>query len=137
VYLARWNIGVLQNLLIVSALAACSAFTQTYDGWTVGALEACPPPNVPMFDDYPAAWDCDASLAVWLTAAREGFDRRDPDHPPVVQSALHHYAGNAKFLSNCCLVAVFELADGSKRAIGVAHLGVVRDHVVAVDEGPD
>ena len=123
--------------MAAAVIAAWTWRSTTYDGWTVGALEPCPPPNVPNFESYPQAWDCDASLAVWLTAAREGFDRRDPDHAPVVRTTLHHYAGNAKFLSNCCLVAAFELADGTKRAIGVAHLGIVRDRVVAVEDGPD
>ena len=111
----------------------------TYDGWRVGSLETCPTPNFDPANDesQPTAWDCDASLAVWLSAAREGFDRRDPTHAPVARATLHHSARSTKNLANCCEVAVFELTEGTVRAIGVAHLGVLYSRVSTVDYGPD
>jgi len=133
------RVWVLRSLFAAAALAACSLFSPAYDGWTVGDLETCPPPNFnpARGEAQPSTWDCDASLEVWLSAAKEGFDRRDPSHAPVVRTTLHEYAGNATFLSNCCLVAVFELSDGTTRAIGVTHLGVEYSRVAAVDYGPD
>jgi hypothetical protein len=114
-----------------------SLIAPMYDGWKVGGLEGCPEPDFDVTVGRPATWDCAASLAVWLAAAREGFDRRDPGHAPVVRTTLREYVGDARFLSNCCLVAVFDLADGSIRAIGVAHLGVDYSRVAVVPDGPD
>jgi hypothetical protein len=133
------RVGLLGGLMAAAALAACSVFAPTYDGWTVGDLETCPEPNFDFLkgENQPSTWDCAASLAMWLKAAGDGFDRRDPGHAPVTRASLHEYAGHAQFLSNCCLVAVFELADGSVRAIGAAHLGVVYSRVSTVDYGPD
>lgn len=112
-------------------------FLPTYDGWTVGAPEGCPEPNFDPASGRPSAWDCEATLELWLSAAREGFDRRDPTHATVVRATLHQYAGNGRFLSNCCLVAVFEMKGGTVRAIGVTHLGVDYSRVASVDYGPD
>ena len=124
---------------VAVAVLAVRAYAPTYDGWTVGGVETCPPPNFDISngESQPTTWDCTASLGVWLSAAAQGFDGRDPGHAPVVRTTLHEYAGNARFLSNCCLVAVFELSDGTTRAIGVTHLGVDYSRVAVVPYGPD
>jgi len=110
----------------------------TYDGWKVGGIDTCPAPNFdPAVEPQPTAWDCDDSLAVWLAAGRDGFDRRDPTHPPVGRATLHYSATSKVNLANCCEIVVFELADGSVRAIGVAHFGVLYTRVTAIDYGPD
>lgn len=130
--------GLLVSLLIAPALAACVALARTYDGWTAGDLDTCPMPNWnPAIEQQPRAWDCAATLARWLGEARVGFDRRDPGHAPVMRASLHQYAGGARYLSSAPEVAVFELADGSVRAIGVGHVGVDFQHLSVVDYGPD
>jgi len=113
-------------------------FAPTYDGWKVGALETCPAPN---FDPekgetQPTAVDCEASLAMWLSAARDGFDRRDPGHEPVVRATLHHNASDVRILCNWFEVAVFELVDGTVRAIGVGHFCAGNAHLSTHDYGP-
>jgi hypothetical protein len=112
-------------------------FAPTYDGWKVDGLDTCPEPDFDPSAGQPTAWDCGATLALWLKTAGDGFDRRDPGHAPVVRATLHYYGGNAKFLSNTCEVAVLELADGTVRAIGVGHVGVLYDHLATCDHGPD
>ena len=144
--------GLVRSVVILTALAfaalaavvllgpnfPASVIAPTYDGWKVGGVDDCPTPNFdPAIEPHPTAWDCDASLAVWLAAAREGFDRRDPAHPPIARATLHYTATSTVNLASCCEIVVFELADGSIRAIGVAHLGVVHTRVTPVDYGPD
>jgi hypothetical protein len=109
----------------------------TYDGWRVGDGDACPiyPTWVPE-SERPSADECEANLAVWLGAATDGFDRRDPAHPPVVRVTLHHLATSKLHSANCCEVAVFELADGTLRAIGIAQ-EPMSSTLAPVDYGPD
>jgi hypothetical protein len=135
---ARWHVGPLSSLMVAVALAACSAIAPIYDGWQVGGLDTCPEPNFDAFkgERQPSTWDCDASLALWLKAASEGVDRRDPGHAPVVRATLHYNASNVTRLSNWFEVAVFELADGTVRAIGVGHFGVDYAHISTHDYGP-
>jgi hypothetical protein len=113
-------------------------FAPTYDGWKVGGVDNCPAPNFdPALEPQPTAWDCDESLALWLAAARDGFDRRDPTHPPIAKATLHYTATSTVNLANCCEIVVFELTDSSIRAIGVAHFGVLYTRVTSIDYGPD
>jgi hypothetical protein len=111
-------------------------FAPTYDGWRVGPLDTCPMPNFDPAVEQPTAWDCDASLEVWLAAAREGFDRRDPGHSAVVRTTLHQNGSNARVLCNWYEVAVFELTDGTTRAIGVGHFCTDYEHISTHDYGP-
>ena len=100
-----------------------------YDGWQPGALETCPDLGAYVEPAKRSAAYCDANLAVWLSVAREGFDRRDPTHAPVVRTTLHEPSlerdRNGLVVVNASglvrMVAVFELADGTVRAIGVLH----------------
>jgi hypothetical protein len=132
------RVGLLASLLTAAALAACFGPTHTHDGWTAGDLDTCPMPSWdPAIEQQPSAWDCAASLANWLREARAGIDSRDPGHAPVMRASLHQYAGGARYLSNAPEVAVFELADGTVRAIGVGHVGVDFQHLTVVDYGPD
>ena len=122
--------GLLENALI--------------DGWPVGQEETCPEPNAPP-GQLPEHWDCQAALALWLTTASEGFDRRDPGHPVIIRASLHDEgamrdaAGNQVLMTRsggAPRVAVFELADGSVRAIGITHPGVDTEHLLVIDHGP-
>ena len=99
------------------------------DTWPVGPEVACTPDR-----------HCPALLAT----ATIGFDRRDPGHPAVVGAVLHEEGTmvNAKGerilitrSGGCCVVARFELADGSVAAIGVGYPGV-STIPMAFDEGP-
>jgi hypothetical protein len=138
----RRSIAILVSAsAMLLALAACaSTYTvrgSTLDGWTVGEPEACPPPNFAAGEAWPAVRDCAAITRLWLETAKAGFDRRDPGHPEVARMSLYTYGGTAKFIGCWCYVAVLELVDGSIRAIGIGHLGVDHEHVVAFDDGPD
>ena len=144
-----WATRVIAVAALVVAIAAvlfvavgpdfmARLFGPTYDGWKVGDVDTCPSPNFDLDGPQPTSgWDCAASLAVWLTAGREGLDRRDANHPLVTKATLHHSATSTVNLANCCEIVVFELADGSVRAIGVAHLGVDYSRVASIDYGPD
>jgi hypothetical protein len=114
-------------------------FASTYDGWTAGAVDSCPEPDFDpaMGENQPSAWDCDATLALWLTKAREAFDQRDPAHALVLRASLHYNGSNKRFLSNPLEVAVFELTDHTVHAIGVGHFGVDYAHLSTGDYGPD
>jgi hypothetical protein len=133
------RVGLLGGLMAAAALAACSALASTYDGWKVGSLENCPEPNFNpgLGESQPRTWDCSVSLAMWLQAARDGFDHRDPTHAPIARTTLHQSATSHQNLASCCFIAVFELTDGTVRAIGVAHLGVDYSRVTTVNFGPD
>jgi hypothetical protein len=145
-----------RSALIVMALVlvACSRanpITPTYDGLKIGPIETCPPG--PIATDHPnpgqpSLWDCDANLAIWLTAARHNFDCRDPSHAPVVRATLHQSAsdtpagpgpGPVQIGAGIPYeVAVFELGDGTVRAIKVGHIDFdYRSPVFTVDCGPD
>jgi hypothetical protein len=81
------------------------------DGWPVGEkIAEC------------STGECGADLRV-ATAA---LAARDPSHPTVVSVALHEYdhfgPGGVTRSANRVTVAVFRLADGSLRAIGIHHI---------------
>jgi hypothetical protein len=110
-------------LLSAGILAACGVTTlsenQFIDGWSVG--DASPCTRGPEL--------CDLLLATAL----EGFNERNPLHPPVVDAAFHAEGlyrdshGNLERVyrsGGTISVVVFRLADGSYRAIGVGWAGV-------------
>lgn len=112
-------------LTLVLAGAACLAAcvpappATIIDGWAVGEAKVCPAGDERCF--------------ALLPEASRGLDRRDPGHPPVVRATLHEEGayrspGGSILLpirsGDCCDVAVFELADGTTRAIGVGYPGI-------------
>jgi hypothetical protein len=105
----------------------------TIDGWKITGVTTCPIPNLPRDVPYPETWDCALGLSQWLAAAVEGFNRRDPTHPPIIRTTLHGYGGTAVYSGGGPKIAVFELADGSVRAIGVMHPGIDTEHLITVD----
>ena len=99
------------------------------DGWSVGARVACDA-STP---------DCD----VLFPLAVESFEKRDPGHPPIVSTTLHKegfYPNERNELVRIfrsavgIWVVVFELADGSQRAIGA---GNALGDPMAFWEGPE
>jgi hypothetical protein len=63
----------------------------------------------------------------WTIVAESALDRREPRHPPVVRSHVHEEdLGNGFVVSPAAgtrsliyVIVVFELTDGSPRAVGV------------------
>ena len=119
-------------LLPVVAIAACGlgpiAVNDRIDGWSVGEPVACA--------------ETTPGCNVLIPLAIEGLDDRDPGHAPIVTTTLYReglYPNNQGTLvqifrsSTAMWVAVFELADGSRRAIGV---GNVLGHPTVFQEGP-
>ena len=106
------------------------------------------PVGDPVVDSWPVGPDLDCAAdgrcPALLATARIGFDLRNPGHPAVVRVVLHQEGTtvNAKGehilvtrSGACCVVARFELADGSVAAIGVGYPGVSKIPI-AIDKGP-
>ena len=94
------------------------------DGWVVGAAR----PNETAYVD----------------AATELLASTSPGHAAIVRVSLHnegvYYDEDGQQIlwtrsGSCCLVVLFELADGSKRAVGVGLPGVART-LTAFESGP-
>ena len=103
-------------LIVGLFVAACSStpLPAIADGWEIGDRVDCS--SNPECDEF-------------VPAAIAGFDRRDPGHLPIVSVALHHRGKPGSMVLNVCsggcpVVAVFRLADGSVRAIGVGTPGI-------------
>jgi hypothetical protein len=112
------------------ALSACGGQGSIVDGWGIGAPYTCGANTDP---------DPECPCAALLPLAGHALDRRDPGHAPVVEAQLHEEgpdaAGSPVIRSSPFLVAVFRLADGSTRAIGVGYPGVSTEPM-ALDYGP-
>jgi hypothetical protein len=126
----RWTIGAmlpgafrlfLRTILPVAAVAACGIGAiepnDRIDGWSVGEPIACEQ-STPR---------CDILIPLAIT----GLADRDPGHAPIVSTALHdeglypNKQGNLVEVvrsSTAVWVAVFQLADGSRAAIGVGNV---------------
>lgn len=105
--------GVLAVLLVV-ANAGPAKGDPVIDQWPVGRAMAC---------------GTDTKCLDLVPAARVGLDQRNPGHAPITSVTIHEEGVGAdgimtKRSGGCCAVAVFQLADGSVRAIGVGYIGV-------------
>lgn len=80
------------------------------DGWRIGSAFTC-------VDSDP-----DRRCSALLPVARSRLDERDPGHLPVVASELRNEQVHAR--TSILYIAVFKLADGSLKAIGVWYPGV-------------
>lgn len=103
-------------------VAACGSapLPAMADGWEIGDRVDC--------RDNP---ECDE----FVPAAIAGFDRRDPGHLPIISVALHQRGEPGSMILNICsggcpVVAVFRLADGSVRAIGVGTPGIATEPII-------
>jgi hypothetical protein len=117
-------------LAVIVIVAACakSAPDPVVDGWPIGQATDC------------AVTPCGA----WLAVAQARLDVRDPGHAEVVKATLHNEGtlvapeGGLQIFTRsggCCNVALFELADGTTKALGVGTIGISTT-VSAVDFGP-
>lgn len=90
--------------------------TGVIDGWGIGQPFSC------------TDADPERPCSTLLPLARQALDSRDPFHPTVVGERLYQEGpdgnGNLVTRSTPFLIAVFQLADGSARAIGVGYPGV-------------
>jgi hypothetical protein len=95
------------------------------DGWSTGDPVDCTRND-----------ECDD----FIPAATTGLDRRDPGHPAIIEVRLHLQGEPGQPILETCsggcpVVAVFQLIDGSVRAIGVGTPGVERKPMT-FDYGP-
>ncbi len=103
-------------------------------GWNVLACGAQGDPRIDTWPIGELTDDCGReSCAAMIAAARSGLDRRDPGHPEVSRVEIHLLGTVVDAQGRTILfvtsggpqrVAVFDLADGSRRAIGVGYPGV-------------
>jgi hypothetical protein len=129
----RLQLAVCLALLTLGVLA-CGLLREQpdplIDGWPVGDAIDCA-----------TRTDC----ALLLGLASEALDNRRPDHADVVAASLHAEglhtdpATGDRFIMTRSgggpSIAVFELADGTVRAIGVGYPGISREPMV-FEEGP-
>lgn len=102
----------------------------TIDGWPIGQPLDCGVGRnrLPECDEF-------------IPAAVVGFDRRDPGHVPIANTTLYGQGdglGNTVLLTcsgGCPVIAVFQLVDGTVRAIGVGTPGVSTE-AMTFDYGP-
>ena len=141
-------------LVVLALIAACSSAADDLDpgvagGSIVAGVSGGPvPAGDPVVDTWPVGpeLDCaaDGRCPALLATASIGFDLRNPGHPAVVRVVLHREGTTVNVKGerilvtrsgSCCVVARFELADGSVAAIGVGFPGVSKIPM-AVDQGP-
>jgi hypothetical protein len=143
----KWRLGL--ALVVAWLLVGCGPATEepvVADGSAVadGSVAV----GDPVIDTWPVGPELvctpDRQCPALIATARTGFDRRDPGHPAVIRVVLHREGTtvNAKGehilvtrSGSCCVVARFELADGSVAAIGVGFPGV-STLPIAFDQGP-
>lgn len=121
-------------LLAVAAVAACSAAPDPrvtlVDDWSVGTERSCP----------------GAECLSTVDAATEGLAGRDPGHAAVVRVTVHddglYPCRNTGDLIQVFrsggfpTIVLFELADGSHRAIGVVAGGPQFSLQIPLERGP-
>jgi len=87
--------------------------------------------------DHPSNYECiendpQRPCSALIPLAKIALDRRDPGHFPIVASELRALPITR---SSVFYAAVFRLADGSTRAIGVGYPGVSTTPMT-IDYGP-
>jgi len=94
----------------------------------------------PVIDTFPVGSlaDCRERCLPAIAVATDAFDALAPGHPAIVKVTLHDLGREVNAAGEVILqlrsggpmwVAVFELEDGSVRAIGVGYPGVSREPV--------
>lgn len=97
--------------ILLAAGCATPAAGSAIDGFEIGTRVPC-------------AFQENDFCERFLTVARKGFDDRDTGHLPVVESTLYEPAELVVRSGGPIYVAVFKLADGSLRAVGVGNVGI-------------
>jgi hypothetical protein len=106
--------------------------TSVIDGWLVGPLTVCQDRVVHDENDVEIRRGRCVDL---VAAAAKALDHRDPGHPAVVAMQLHQRQRPPNTGGGLQYVAVYSLADGSVRAIGVGWPGVATTPLT-IDYGP-
>jgi hypothetical protein len=94
----------------------------------------------PVIDTWPVGGPatCEERCLPAIEAATDAFEAREPGHAAIVKVTLHSFGREVDASGRPILrvisgggtwVAVFELGDGSVRAIGVGYPGVSREPV--------
>lgn len=117
-------------LAVLAAIVIGCSTPSVIDGWPIGAPVGCSAQRSP---------SCEALIR----AASAGFDYRDRGHAPVRGVTIHEEGTTKDALGNpiqhvrtsTIYVAVFALADGSARAIGVGNIGI-NTYPSTLDYGP-
>ena len=113
------------------AILAVGCNSGVIDGWLVGPLTICQDAVVTANGVEVARGRCEDLVA----AAAIALDNRDPGHPTVVSMQLHRRLSPPDTVGGLAYVAVYTLADGSVRAIGVGWPGVATTPYT-LDYGP-
>jgi hypothetical protein len=125
-------IGALVVLLAgCGAVRSISGDGNVIDGWLVGPLTTCQDRVVTADNVEVARGRCVDLVA----ASAKALDDRDPGHPAVVGMQLHERRWPPNTAGGLQYVAVYTLADGSVRAIGVGWPGVATTPYT-IDYGP-
>jgi hypothetical protein len=131
----RSRLAILTVLVLLGSvgLAACArgSVAGQVDGWSIGEGGPCPAG--------------DPRCAQMIEVATRRLADRDPAHPLILQVTMHAEGlypnddgelGQVFRSGGFPSVVVFQLADGSRRAIGVKY--VLRDDIpTAYDYGPE
>ena len=133
------------RLRAVTVLAIAGVVAVGLFAFDVGVVERAltRPPADPVIDGWvvgAARPDEDA----YIDAATKLLASISPGHADIVQASLHnegvYYDGDGHQIlwtrsGSCCLVVLFELADGSKRAVGAGLPGISQT-LTAFETGP-
>lgn len=111
---------LLPVVLALAAVAGCGQVGSTIDGWLIGSVATCTDRTVTAEGVEVQRGTC----AELMAAAARAFDARDPNHAPVVRSQLYDRRSPPGSYGGLQFVQVFQLVDGSLRAIGVGWPGV-------------
>lgn len=129
--------AVLIGLIAILA-AACGGLGRTsssdrvIDGWLVGPATTCQDRVIRDANNVEVARGrCDDLVAAATTA----LDHRDPGHPTAISMQLHQRLSPPDRVGGLAFVAVYTLADGSVRAIGVGWPEVAT-YAYTIDYGP-
>lgn len=125
--------GVVVALLALAAMAGCAGGGQPgslVDDWAIGEAAPCASE--------------DAKCLAMVEVATTALASRDPGHAPILQTTLHEEGlypnrdgelGQLFRSGGSPMVVLFQLADGTHRAIGVKY--VLRDDIpTAYEYGP-
>lgn len=129
----RWAAGAFVAIVFFSGCSTASDPRVTLvDGWSVGPGQSCATGE---------------TCAATIDAATDGLAARDPGHAPIVRVTVHedglYPCRNSDDLVQVFrsggfpIIVLFELEDGSRRAIGVVRGGPQFSLAVPLQYGPD
>jgi hypothetical protein len=121
----RTTIGLVAAMALSSCATSLPNVTEgsTIDGWSVGPAFTC------------VDTDPERPCSALLPFAQKRLDQRDPGHVPVAASELRLQGPNHPTHTGTLYIAVFTLADGSRKAIAVAYPEVAT-YLWTQDYGP-